>query len=419
MSLYTLNREDFRDFETCPKIVALKAYRELSAPPKQRKPVAQHPIPALIGKAGEAAFELAFSDEPEQLGRPLDPETERRRIEREILQRMASYRRWIDSAVRDVIADTVRGILLVRRSFRSAYGTLNIMGRGESRNGVAPCYAEYDYVALRPNRKPVIVEVKNTSGSLRPEARFQAAFYNSLSEHYGVVIRNDGVESGRLVLRPVQVRDSGVETLLVNPRDASFEVITDKTDISPDRVRSIWEAKQLGFRGRTPQTNCGDKCSHLRYSTSIKKNLPEDTLEPVHPLPLAYATGMIEAGADLQATYLKRLFRGPPYSEIWGEFRHNWLLSSGRPKNQAEITRITAEQLGISPRELRRIFFTRFTEVGRVEGFVEDETKAWERLVGRKRMLSARKGGYGAALRVYPIPSEPKRFVRDCDRAWS
>jgi hypothetical protein len=421
VSLYTLNREDFRDFEVCPKIVSIKAYRELHPPPRPAGPtVPRTPAQAMFGKAGEAAFEATFATGKEPAGKPLDFEAERRRIEREILKRLAAYRGWIDAAVRQIIEDTARGMLQVRKSYQEAYGNLDLLGRGESQNGIAPCTTRFDFVAIRSARTPVIVEVKNTAGHLKPADRFQASFYNSLSERYGVVIRSDSIESGNLVLRPTQVRDIGVETLLVDSREGTFEVIRERTDVSPSRVKAVWEAKQLGYLGKTVETECVSNCRHLRYLRDGSIHLAESSLEPYPPLPLAYGRSMLESGVNPATIYYRRLLHNPPYVDVWREFHHSFYLTHDKPAKRKEILEITADHLGLDP----SVFDLLLSPGGRttvksLEKSIRTDLDNWSKLVGKKRTKTARTGGLGTAHRVYGLPIESERFVRDCDAEWA
>lgn len=416
VSLYTLTREDFHDYETCPKIVSIKAYRELRAPPRERRQgTAGAPLHAITGRAAEAAFEIAFDEGKLKQRTAEEIEAERRRMERAILRRLAIYRKWIDGALREMIRETARGILAARRNFREAYGSLEILGHGESKNGIAPGIALLDFVAIRDDGKPIIVEVKNTTTGLKAADRFQAKYYNALSERYGVVVRTDYVRSGRLVLTPTQVRDVGAETLLVNARGGTYEVVRDRTDVSRERIKDIWAAKQLGLVGKTVSTACGPACPHTRY----RMELPEASIEPSMPLPVAFGIGMVESGANLRSAYFHALVRQPALRVVWDQFRFARWDAIGLAGKSDEVTAFTAAKLGLDPSDLELALRSSRPDSKSLDRAATDQLRRWRRLVGAKRLKGAKARGKGLATRVFSLPQEPDRFVRDCERAWS
>ena len=62
-SIYSVSRHDIHDYLRCPKIVALKTYKNLTKPkPVPKKPVARN-IRYEIGTIGEVLTQKAFSDD--------------------------------------------------------------------------------------------------------------------------------------------------------------------------------------------------------------------------------------------------------------------------------------------------------------------------------------------------------------------
>lgn len=416
MTLYTLTRQDFLDFEVCPKIVSIKAYRELRAPPRERPPgPVAAPVPNIIGKAAEFAFELAFDEGRARVGKIEDTEAEQRRTERVVLLRLSAYRQWLDKNLRDMVRATSQGIVIVRKAIRETYGPIRVLGHGESRSGIAPGVARLDFVAIRENGRPIIVEIKNEASGLTEANRFQAKYYNSLSERCGVVIRTHLVKGGRLVLTPAQIRDVRAETLLISARSREFESVKDRVDISAKRVKSIWEAKQLGYVGRSAATKCLPNCRHRSY----RVDLPEGSAEPFLPLPLAFGIGMAATGADFRAAYFQGLVRRREFSVVWRLFQVGLEQASHVLRKREQITQMTAKRLGLDTSDLELAVRGYRPEVAALEREAADPLIQWRKLVGSKRLGAARVRGRGFATQVYSTPERPERFVRDCERAWS
>ena len=158
------------DFQRCPKIVAIKAYKALrtfrretygeTAVSKTRRVLE----PAVIGSIGEAAVRLGLSD--------VSTTTAMREIEREILVKIP--RLYVRDYLRQIAVESLSGVKLIRGKLAQEYGDIAIIGKGTGRNPDLCGTVQPDYIALPANSKePVIVERKNSSRQ-NPEDMFQA-----------------------------------------------------------------------------------------------------------------------------------------------------------------------------------------------------------------------------------------------------
>ena len=111
--------------------------------------------PQLIGKVGEIATEMSFA--------PTVP-TEAREVV--VLNRMEKLGLLVDDRVKALLKQSLDGLDQVKPVIEEEYGELTIIGKGETRYGMAPTYGLPDYVAFAKGKdKPILVEVKNTRAS--------------------------------------------------------------------------------------------------------------------------------------------------------------------------------------------------------------------------------------------------------------
>ena len=421
MTLFTLSLEDFFDFSRCPRIVSIKAYVELHPPPRPPGiPEVTRGNPQLMGKLGESAVQLAFaaphSDRP-----PTAAELERARrlLEHQLLLRLQRFGLTLDQVIQESVRQTAEGVLTIRQHLESKLGRLDILGRGQSRNGALPGSGRFDFVAVpEKTQKPTIVEVKNVSRYSAPRTEFQAAFYNALARRFGVVIYGERFENGAWTIAPSKVRDIPSSTIIMDLRRGETTLVDGCADISQEMAKRVWEAKQLGFSGKWPDISCSSPCPHERFGV----NLPSASLEAVPPLPLSYGLQMIESDENLDFDYLEGVIRSSPlgslYSTAWLDFNRS--SSIGRPDlGDLSIIRL-ADTLGVDVETLlalRRYRNARFNR----EGFHEpkEAVRAWGKLLGKKRVKDSQgRGGAGVARRVYALPSDSEKFVKDAAAAW-
>ena len=283
-SIYTISREDLYDYRRCPKIVAIKAYRALRAVRENRRSEPRVLEPATIGMIGEAAVKLGFQG----LSRAVAME----QIARAIPQ--VNFNEYLE----EIAFQSLKGVEEVRAKLAREYGDLTIIGRGEGRHPDLPGKVRPDFIAFKHrNQNPIIIEIKDTT-RMNPTDNFQAALYNGIAERYGVYLIEERVEGGVRTFSPFTIQGNA-EAVLIYPRLAKYSIVKDRFVPGSELIKEIWKAKQLGFRGLAPETDCGKKCAHNR----LKVKLGEGNMEPAPPLPLIFSNAVLESGFSYDMGY--------------------------------------------------------------------------------------------------------------------
>ncbi|MBI4232302.1 hypothetical protein HY605_03650 [Candidatus Peregrinibacteria bacterium] len=411
LGIFTISREDVYDYLRCPKIVAIKSYRALH-PPERTKPTirAEPAVPAsVIGKIGEAAVAAAFS--------PVATATESLNALKEVvahqtISTVSSMGVTLDASARGILDETVKGITEIRKFITDEYGDIQVIGKGGCKNGPFPGEALPDFVALTPTRKqPILIEVKNSSKPLKTD-RFQATFYNTVARETGVVVHEQRVEEGKLVLTPVAYHESIADTLVIYPRGGSYERIDSQIDMSGSTIQRIWQAKQLGFTGKSPHTDCDTKCPHYRLGV----DLPEGNLEAATPPPLIYAKGLTEVDFNLDTDYLHNFFwKSGLASGIYYEL----FMARDDPDRIKKIAGQIAARINIPQDIVKRMAFPQqiTPDSNKIMKSMASDFEPWEMILGKERIKSI---GYstiqGLATRFYTLPDRSEEFVK---RSWS
>ena len=265
--------------------MAIKAYRAIrisrEAAQIQQRRIAE---PATIGKIGEAAVKLSLQ------GIPKDE------VMKQIAHSIPEVR--VNEYLAQIAAQSVEGMDEIRKSLKGAYKAVTIVGRGEGRHPDLAGTAWPDFIALtEPNGTPIIVEAKDSTKTT-PAYKFQAMFYNGIAEQFGVYILRERLEGESPKFSPRLIK-SAAETILVYPRLATFSVVKEKYIPTLSVIKDVWRAKELGFSGQVPETECRKKCIHNR----LKVDLPVGNMEPLPPLPLIFSKGSLEKGLDLDLEY--------------------------------------------------------------------------------------------------------------------
>ena len=133
-------------------------------------------------------------------------------------------------------------------------------------------------------------------------------------------------ELSSLKIAPMTTRQKISETILVYPRRGEFEVIKDRVDIGRKTAQDIWAAKQLGMKGKAPETDCDSGCPHHR----LKRRLPEGNIDVAIPLPLVYSKGRTEQDVDLDAVYWDNFLRKKKIAGVLEDFRTDCLWEKTR-----------------------------------------------------------------------------------------
>ena len=283
--IFTVTREDLYDYGRCPKIVAIKAHRALTAPHERHLPPQPRLVePTTIGKIGEVAVKLSLQGLPT----------------REAMRGITRSVPEIDGNdyLEEIASESLRGMEEIRRDLESQYAKVTIIGRGEGRHPDLAGTARPDFIAMTErDGTPIIIEAKD-SAKTSPSYKFQAMFYNGIAEQFGVYLLEERLEDESPKFIP-RLLFQGAETVLVYPRLAHFTIVKEKYMATEERIKDVWKAKELGFKGQAPETNCKKKCAHNR----LKAELPEGNMEPLPPLPLIFSQGILENGHDLDLDY--------------------------------------------------------------------------------------------------------------------
>lgn len=463
-NIFTASRYDVYDYLRCPKIVALKTYKNLKKPTPKKKINPNRNLKHEIGTIGELITQKTFSNEDfireipssnaessefdeldvdefetdvDEYDSEYDLES---LVEKQALPtiRVDLKRKGVllDSQMNKILKNTIIGLGKIKSQLTEKYGKIEILGHGESRSGILPNKVRPDFIAISEDQKPVMIEVKNTSNVNMKSDHFQASFYNTIAKKYGVVVMEERTENGIKTIIPRSIDDRISETLLVYPRHGKFEKITDTTSLDKNLVKNIWIAKQLGLKGKTPKTDCDSKCPHHRHG-----DLPEDNLEPAIPLPLVIAEGLIEQGVDLDTDYLRRyLWRngiGKIIDDGLYEIRHAEYLAKEGSYSQSKVeTRLKnlekkkdtfleeiVEKTGFSMQEISKITSkeasrTHIKEQKKAEKEMKGVFEPWKKLLGAKSLKSLKNTAKGQSTRLYPIPKDSERFVKKSWKLW-
>jgi hypothetical protein len=416
MTIYTISRQDVYDFGRCPKIVSIKSFK--SSHPQEKKPAARRAEPVIptsvVGKLGEMAVAAAFSSQTTSAA----PSKVVESVVRETSSKLSDIGIVIDGEIKRLLDETANGLALVRASLVDEYGEIRVVGRGGCKNGIFPGEALPDLVATSPNlHHPILIEVKNSSIPAATD-RFQAGFYNTVARETGVIVHEQRIESGRLVLNPVAYHESITDTLLVYPRLGSYEKVSDHVDMSEIKIRQIWTAKQLGLLGRSPHTDCDSKCPHYR----LKIELPEGNIETATPLALTYAASAKEAGMDFDTHYLRNFFFKSGLA--YGLF--DWVFRARHSHdNQAKRQAIDllASKTGMTRETVERMAFTIHTipNAKKILRGMAANIEQWEKMIGEKSVKdqSFLSKTQSIATRIYALPDRSEDFIESSRKRWN
>ncbi len=258
--------------------MAIKAYRAIRTT-REAEQIQQRRIaePAIIGKIGEAAVKLSLQGFPKH------------EALKQIAHSIPELR--VNEYLAQIATQSVEGMDEIRKSLKGAYKTVTIVGRGEGRHPDLAGTARPDFIALtEQNGMPIIVEAKD-SAKTTPAYKFQAMFYNGIAEQFGVYLLRERLEGESPKFSPRLIK-SAAETILVYPRLATFSIVKEKYVPSQSVIKEVWKAKELGFNGQVPETECRKKCAHNR----LKVDLPVGSMEPLPPLPLIFSEGEFRKG---------------------------------------------------------------------------------------------------------------------------
>ena len=404
-SIYTISREDLYDYRRCPKIVAIKSYRALEALRRksaQEKSTQPRKLePATIGLIGEAAVQLGFQGIPRAVAM------------QQIAHAIPQVK--FNECLEEIASQSLKGVEKIRRKLAKEYGDITIIGKGQGRHPDLVGKVRPDFVAFRrqsPN--PIIVEIKDTIRMNSPD-NSQAAFYNGIAERYGLYLIEERLEGESRIFSPRTVQGNA-EAVLIYPRLAKYVIVTEKFVPDSKTIKEIWGAKELGFRGLVPETDCGPKCAHHR----LKVKLSEGNMEPLPPPPLIFSKGVIETGYNYdvgyQAAYAWNLL---PQRVKLGIFFSTQKAVKGLAELRDWLTTVVgldeeAADIVVDPTE-REAFLLTKPDAQSVMKSMESDLEPWKNIL-KENLMGGAPSILAVATRVYSLPKRSSEFVRE---AWS
>lgn len=352
---------------------------------------------------GEAAVRLGFQGAPRDVAM------------KQIAQ--AIPRVTFNEQLEVIASQSLKGVEEVRRKLAREYGDLTIIGKGEGRHPDVPIKVRPDFIAFREGEeKPIIIETKDTT-RMNPTDDFQAALYNGIAERYGVYLVQERLDGGVRRFSPLTIQGNA-EAILIYPRLAKYSIIKDRFAPDIELIKEIWKAKQLGFKGLLPETDCGKKCAHNR----LKVKLAEGNMEPAPPLPLIFSNAVLETGfsydVGYQVNYAWSLL--PPRVKLAILFSargvgtslanvKEWLTGSVGLEEEAA-------QIVVNP-ERRDAFIRSRPDAESLAKFVGSELESWKSILGR-RLSEGSPSILAIATAIYSLPKNSSRFVRESWDRW-
>jgi hypothetical protein len=337
------------------------------------------------------------------------PELEIDDIGKRMETRLKQLGLFLDETLNNIMKESLKGLETIIPYITEAYGFLDIIGKGESRYLATPCYGIPDYVAMSSLKKPVLIEVKNTKSKSKKDV-FQTEYYNTLESTVGVIIYEEREEQSEKIIAPKTVFSQNSETLIVYPRLGEYVEITDTIDLSVDLIKEVWQAKQLGFRGKWPYTYYGVSCPHKRFGI----NLSEDDMEVLKPPPLIFSKGMEEKDVDLDYVYLRRYVRTQSQDMMSLLRSLKFHTEIHKNLNLESITQQLREMLvnsfGFDLQDAKKLLLGRTTRVESSElcRDMGDEIEPWEKILADKTMTVP----MGLGTRMYSLPKKSHHSIK-------
>ena len=420
--------------------MAVKTYNSLHRQPSE--PTHVKSTTYAIGRIGETVTEHVFGDtksdhvfgeseygqQLEDLVVQQDPSQQLPQIKMDLNK----YGVQLDDTISGVLKETIEGLGRIKKQISDQYGEIDIIGRGESRNGPLASTAKPDFVAMVDGqKKPVLIEVKNSKIANTTADKFQARFYNMVGRKFGITVMEDHKKSDSWKIMPKTVRKKISETMLIYPRLGKFEIVKDAVKLDRAMIRDIWTAKQLGMKGRSPKTDCDSSCPHHRYD-----KLPEDNMDAAIPLPLIYSKGMTEQEINLDAAYWRLLVRKKGIRAIVTGFRNDCLpnkfqadrINDAGIRNR-ELKKINmlerdfikdiSERTGLARKWIQsnRYYDTRISEEKdkKIERDMVNEIEPWKKIFGTRKFKKTKINAKAQGTRLYSLPKNSRHFVK---RSW-
>jgi len=450
--IFTISRNDFYDYLKCPKIISLRIHKDLTRPPPIQKSKPERNIRYEIGTIGEVSTREVFSESGDEifeetgLGSEEEYDEEEFEIGKQVYEppsfpkilevNLSQKGVLLDDQMKSVLRDTLTGLKTIRKFLENEYGEIKILGRAESKNGVLPGKIKPDFVGISEDKKkPILIEVKNSSRINQKPDNFQASFYNSIAKHHGVLVLQERLDKEQNIITPKLMENILPETLIVYPRLGEYQKISDTVEINQNIIDEIWQAKQLGLMGKTPHTDCDSSCPHHRLG-----ELPEDNIEPAIPLPLIYAEGLREQGKDLTLDYLRGyLYKRPIgtefYNSLWkfrdinfqiDMFKYRDPVKAENKRKSLELQKekyldLFSEKTGLSRKTISNLSVYRsniWKDDEKIIKEMKNEIHPWEKILGKKKFMSLNNNIKGFTTKLYAIPDKSDIFIKKSWEQW-
>ena len=197
LSIFTVSRQDVYDYLKCPKIVAFKTHMSLREGPSASRRAGG--LGHETGVIGEIATRHMLAEnvprhEPLGLEGGLSGghDVQEGHAQRMTLMKkdLGKHRIALDETIGGILKETVNGLEVIKRQINDQYGEINVIGHGESRNGLLSSTSRPTDSCDRTGRRSkelVMVEVKNAKTAGAKPDKFQATFL----QHGGIEVRHN------------------------------------------------------------------------------------------------------------------------------------------------------------------------------------------------------------------------------------
>jgi hypothetical protein len=321
----------------------------------------------------------------------------------------------LNEELRTIAVEALEGARTIKKQIEQEYGSIRILGKGESRNPLMPSRILPDFVAFAAGiQRAILIESKGVVHKSGPRDVFQASYYNGIAARFGVMLIHERLEDERGAISPIVKFDQPAETLLIYPLRHEYKKIQDCITLDSGLARKIWEAKQLGLMGKQPVTDCDSTCPHHHF----KERMPDDTIEAAKPLPMILAKGYDESGYDMDAQYMRRLaFKVLPLQIKLALLLHKF------PENERiQLSQWLIDTLGVSSQLAADIVNYEKRKpvrpsIGELMKQMANEVEPWEKILG-KQLASSSPVVEGLTATLYSLPHESQRFIRFAWDGW-
>ena len=388
-------------------------YKSYVMPKPRKSELQERELPEvsadILGKMGELGTETEF-----------DMAIPREKKEKALLTELQKRGIEINTEILRAVRETVKGLEKVREQVEETFGELSIIGKGETKYGGSTSSGRPDFVAFeRANKKPILIEVKNTAKQ-EPSHEFQARFYNTMLSTVGVVVCHERNVGDKFNIMPTVESGYDAESLLIYPRLGKSFRIRKTVDLSIRTISKVWTAKELGLCGKVPATDCSSDCPHHRFDI----DLPEDDMEASPPLPLIYAKGLVEGKANIDGRYMKEYLRkrtAEARMAMW-EFRGTKIEGVARDRiaqilvNRFDLDKDQATTLVDPTTVLQEP--NEWPDSDKIVKEMADDFAKWKKLLGRKRSKKIVPRTSGQTTRMYTLPSESQQYINKSWDTW-